>query len=303
VVTELQHEEILGSIGLDKTRKDMIVLGALLKAQQDPTQFITFEELREQLALDEGSRRGKDPLIYRSLSWLEKEGFIRIDSSRHKHGYSTSIATIERALDGLVAKKIQELEKELKQTDSEVTQLSEINSDITSSSLINLLAGKRRIEKPVFAQGNENILKLLDDKVYRGLKKGDVVRITLEWLAQSDYMNVRRIINAESLIKKGVEFRALDYNRGGKKIREKSREIIAESQKRGNNVGYRIFPRKDATYQFVARNREGIMLIVSEDPLSATWLPRSSNPELVDNAIESFDIDFKQGTNLADFKE
>ncbi|MHA2178062.1 MAG: hypothetical protein ACXAAK_06895, partial [Candidatus Thorarchaeota archaeon] len=83
---ELKHEEVLEIIGIDKTKKDMIILGALLKAQKAPTDFIDFETLREQLAIDEGSRKGKDSLIYRSLSRLEKEGFLKIDKSGHKHG-------------------------------------------------------------------------------------------------------------------------------------------------------------------------------------------------------------------------
>jgi hypothetical protein len=302
VGTELQHEEILEIIGLDRTKKDMVVLGALLKAQEEPTNFIEFEGLRNQLAMDEGSRKGKDPLIYRSLSWLEKEGFLRIDSSGLKHGYNSNISIIERALAKLVNKNIRYLEKELKQIDSDVAMLSDINSDNMASGLIELMAGERRIGKPVFTQGNDNILKLLDDKVYKGLKKGDVIRITLEWLTQSDYMNVKRMMNAEKLLDKGIEFRVLDYDRGERELRNRTRKLIIGWTKVGKGIGYRIFPRKEATYQFVSRSNEGIVLIVSESPLSATWLPRSSNPELVDNAIESFDRDYEGGTDILDFE-
>ena len=77
MTTEFQHEQVLEIIGLERTRKDMVVLGALLKAQKAPTDFIDFATIREQLTLDEGSRKGKDPLIYRSLSVLEKEGFVK----------------------------------------------------------------------------------------------------------------------------------------------------------------------------------------------------------------------------------
>ena len=56
--------------------------------------------------------------------------------------------------------------------------------------------------------------------------------------------------------------------------------------------------REDSTYQFVGRNSEGILLIVSENPLSVTWLPRSANPELLDNAIQSFDKDYSEGSDV-----
>jgi hypothetical protein len=302
VVTELQHEEVLEIIGLDKTRKDMVVLGALLKAQKEPTDFVDFEKLREQLTIDEGSRKGKDSLIYRSLSWLEKEGFLRIDKSGHKHGYHSSIAIIERALAKMVDKTIKSLERNLQEIDSDVTLLSEMNIDIMASGVVDLAAGKKKIEKSVFAQGWENILKLLDNKVYKGLKDGDVVRIKLEWLSDIDYLQPRRTMQYENLLQNGVEIRALDHDRGEKKLRPGMKKILINMRNSGSKVGYRILPRDDATYQFIGRNNEGIVLVVSERPLSATWLPRSSNTELVDNAIDNFDKDYDLGTDLLDFE-
>jgi predicted transcriptional regulator len=302
VDTELQLEEVLEVIGLDRTRKDMVILGALLKAQKEPTDFIDFETLREQLTIDEGSRKGKNPLIYRSLSKLEKEGFVKIDRGGHKHGYNSSIAILERALTNMVDKNIRSLEKELKEIDSEVATFSEMNSDIMAAGVIELLAGRRKIEKPVFARGWDNILKILDDKVYKNLKKGDVIRITLEWLTQVDYLKPKRTLIIERLLERGVEIRALDHDRSEKELRLTMRELLVKTLTIGGDVGYRIFPREDATYQFISRNEDGIMLVVSESPLSATWLPRSGNVELVDDAIESFDADYADGTNLLDIE-
>ena len=302
VVVELQHEEVFGIIGVDWTRKDMIVLGALLKAQKDPTEFIDFETLRDQLTIDEGSRKGKDSLIYRSLSNLEKDGFLKISKGGHKHGYSSSIASIEKALEEKVTKNIKILEKQLKHIDSEVAYLSDINPDTMASGLIGLAAGKMKIEKPIFAQGWDNIQKMLDDKVYNGLQRGDVIRFTLEWLSQHFLMSSKRQRGIESLLEKGVEFRSLDHDRNEKEIRDNYRKIVTSWRSRGYKNGYQIFPRKDATYQFIARNNEGIVLVVSESPLSATWVPRYANQALVDNAIENFDRDYESGTDILDFE-
>jgi hypothetical protein len=302
VATDLQHEEVFKIIGLDRTRKDMVVLGALLKAQKNPSDYIDFSRLREQLALEEGSRKGKDPLIYRSLSYLEKEGFLKIDKSSHKHGYNSNIAIIEKALEKTVSKNIQSLEKELKQIDEEVTLLSEMETDFMASILIDVIAGKKKIEKSVFAQGWENILTIFDNKVYRNLKKGDVIKIKLEWLSQINYMDSKRVMNIERFLKKGVEFQSLDHDRGERKLRDSYRDQIANWRRQGYKVGYRIYPRKDATYQFIGRNTEGIILVVSESPLSATWVPRNANPSLVNNAIENFDRDYEMGTDLLDFE-
>jgi hypothetical protein len=302
VATELRHEEVLEIIRLESTRKDLVVLGALLKAQKEPTDFIDFETLREQLEKDEGSRKGKDSLIYRSLSLLGKEGFLKIDKGSHKHGYNSNIAIIEQAITKLVSKKIKTLEEDIKQIDSEVSILSDITFEAMAAGVIDLANGKKMIEEPIFAQGWENIVKLVRDKVYKDLKRGDLVRASLEWLTQTDYMNPDGFMNAEKLLREGIEFRSIDHDRGEKEIRANLRKIVARMHKRDYKMGYRIFPRKDATYQFIARNTEGIVLVVSESPLSATWLPRDSNPELVDNAIESFDRDYDLGTDLLDFE-
>jgi len=304
VGTEIQQDEVLKIIGLDKTRKDMVVLGALLKAQKEPTDFIDFETLREQLAKDEGSKRGKDPLIYRSLSWLETQGFLEIDKSSHKHGYNTTISIMEKAVAKIIAIKIDLLEKELQQLDSEISNLSKMEERISSitNRLVDLSVDKKDGEMPSFAQGWDNILQMLDEKVYKNLRKGDVVRITIDWLFQQDYMNSTRLKQLEQLYKKGVETRTLDRNGRDEKVRKNFREIILQWREKGYSVGYQIFPRKDATYQFVGRNTEGIVLIVSESPLSATWMPRNTNPEIVDNAISTFEKDYDAGTDLAEFE-
>jgi hypothetical protein len=302
VTTEVKYEEVLEIIGLDTTRKDMVVLGALLKAQKEPTDFIDFKTIREQLAKDEGSRKGKDPLIYRSLSWLEKEGFLKIDKGGHKHGYNSTVAIIEKAVEKIVNRNVSSLEKELEKIDSEVTSFSEMNSDSMASGLIDLAAGKIKIEKSVFAQGWENIIKLLENKVYSGLKEGDVIRVKLEWMSDIDYLESGRRMRYEELLQNGVEIRALDHDRGEKKVRPDMMKALIVMQNQGGKAGYRILPREDATYQFIGRNTEGIVLIVSESPLSATWLPRSSNAELVDNAIDNFDSDYEKGKVLLEFE-
>ncbi|MGD9396195.1 MAG: hypothetical protein PVJ05_07195 [Candidatus Thorarchaeota archaeon] len=302
MTTEVRYEEVLEIIGLDVTRKDMVVLGALIKAQKEPTDFINFETIRKQLAKDEGSRKGKDSLIYRSLSWLEKEGFLKIDKGGHKHGYNSTVAIIEKAVEKIVNRNVRSLEKELEKIDSEITSFSEMNSDVMASGLIDHAAGKIKIEKSVFAQGWDNILKLLENKVYDGLKKGDVVRVKLEWMSEIDYLESRRVMRYEELLGRGVEIRALDHDRGEKRFRLNMKKVLNQMQSRGGKVGCRVLPRTDATYQFIGRNTEGIVLIVSESPLSATWLPRSSNAELVDNAIDNFDSDYEKGTDLLEFE-
>jgi hypothetical protein len=298
-----KYGEVLEILGLELSRKDMIILSALLKAQESPSDYIDFKTLREQLTKEEGSEKGADPLIYRSLSRLENQGFLKIDKSGHKHGYSSNIDVIEKALKKKIAKKIRLMEKDLKDIDNTVTVLSDLNSDAVAIDMIDLMVGKRKIEKPVFVEGWDNFMKMINDKVFNGIKRGDVIRITLEWVVQHDYLNPSTLKMTESLLKEGVEFRSLDHDRGEKVIRVPFRQTIPLWRQKGYKAGYRILPKKEATYQFVGRNSEGIALIVSEQPLSITWVPRGSNPELVDNAIEYFDRDYEAGIDILEYEE
>ena len=295
-------EEVLEILELDVMRKDMIVLGALLKAQKDPSEYVDFETIRKQLAIDEGSRKGKDPLIYRSLSKLEKDGFIKIDKSGHTHGYNSSIAMMETALEKMLEEKMKNFEEELLNVDSDITALSSIESDIVASRLADIATGKKRKDETVFAQGWDNIIQLHNEKVSRGLKKGDVVRMTLEWFSHADYNDPIRLKRTFSVIQQGAEFRVLDYDGIERELRKNMREYIIKAREIGN-VGYRVFPRDDSTYQFMSRNREGIVLFISERPMSATWIPRTENPELVDSAIEGFDRDYEKGTDILEFED
>ena len=295
-------EEILEILELDLGRKDMVVLGALLKAQKEPSDYVDFETLREQLAKDEGSRKGKDSLIYRSLSNLERDGFLEIDKSEHTHGYNSSIARMEEALKRILGEKRKSLEKDLETIDSDIGAISKMDSDTLAYRLVNLVTGKKREDQTVFAQGWDNIIRLHNEKVGKGLKKGDVVRATLQWYTQTEFSDPKRLKQTLSVIQQGAEFRILDHDRTERELRNNIREFTTMLIGLGN-VGYRIFPREDKTYQFMARNKEGLVLFVSEQPLSATWIPRTVNPELVDTAIEGFDRDYEKGIDLLEYED
>jgi predicted transcriptional regulator len=293
-----QIPEVLEIIDLDLNKKDMIVLGALLKAQNEPTAFVDFESLREQLAKDEGGKKGKDSLIYRSLSWLEQAGLIRVDRSGHKHGYNSNVGMMYTFLKHRIKAKTSDLAKETRTIDAEIQIMSEINVDSLVADIIALASGTKLVDRPVFAQGWQNIIKLLDDKIYRNVKKNDIIRFTLEWYNQPEELEESRVDRIEEMLKMGVEIRGLEHRKPEKKRFQRFTQRNSFYLQKGYKAGLRVCLRKDSTYQFIGRNSEGILLIVSENPLSATWLPRDANPELVDNAIETFDTDYNTGKNI-----
>ncbi len=299
-MSDAQYQAIIEILDFEIHRKDMIILGAILKSQSGPTSYVDFETIRAQLEIDEGGRKGKDSLVYRSLSWLEKAGFIKVDRSEHKHGYNSDVGLIHRVFRKAMKEAAQEIKSEIRDLDSEIEVLTKMNSEDLGEEMISLAAGKHKIEKPVFAVGCEDVFQLIDDKVYSYLEKGDIVRFSLEWLNRSDMITPVRVEGIGYLLENGIIFQGLEHNRIDKEQQDLLKKFTLFFREQGYQPGFRIYERKDATYQFVGRGDEGIVLIVSESPISATWIPRSSNPELVDNAIETFDADYDAGIDIAE---
>lgn len=297
---EEQYQEVLKILNLELRRKDMVVLGALLKSQTDPTTFVDFQTIRTQLDKEEGGRKGSNPLIYRSLSWLEKTGFIRVDRSEHKHGYNSNVGLMNQVFRKTLSRVTQDIAKELREIDSDIEQLTNMDLKKLRADMISLAAGKEKIEKPVFVEGWEDVLHLIDDKVYSHLKKGDLVRFALEWLSRVDVLTPARVQRLAQLMGSGIIFRGLEHNKIGNDQREAFTKFLLAYRAQGYQPGFRICERQDSTYQFVGRNNEGIVLIVSENPMSATWIPRSSNTDLVDNAIQTFDTDYDAGVDITE---
>jgi hypothetical protein len=290
------------ALGIDLGSKDMRVLGAILKAQREPTDFVGFEEIRRQLAIDEGGRKGKDPLIYRSLMNLEQGNYLEVEKEGKKHGYRSNTGLIQRAIQRAVEERRRNLNSRIQEIGGEIDYIQSMDFQSLAESMVSLAFGSGRIQKSLFAQGWEDVLRLIDDAVYRGMKSGDIVRITLGWVDEPDDVEASRLVGIAQLIKRGIIFRALEHRRLKGPRLERYREIFRSFQEQGYEPEFRVAPRDDATYQFIARNEEGIVLIVSESPLSATWIPKTANPALVKNAVESFDEDYRGGIDVSQYR-
>ncbi len=297
-MSDVQYQAIIEILDFELHRKDMVILGAILKSQSSPTNYVDFETIRTQLAIDEGGRKGKDSLIYRSLSWLENAGLIKVDRSKHKHGYNSDVGLMHKVFRKKMKETTREIKSEIRELDSEIEDLTNMDAENIASDMISIAAGKHKIEKPVFAVGWEDVFQLIDDKIYSHLKKGDLVRFSLEWLNRPDMITPVRIERIGNLLENGIIFQGLEHNKVDKEQQELLKQFTLFFREKGYQPGFKICERTDATYQFVGRNNEGIVLIVSENPMSATWIPRSSNPELVDSAIKTFDEDFNAGIDI-----
>ena len=104
----------------------------------------------------------------------------------------------------------------------------------------------------------------------------------------------------EHLARRGVEVRILTSR--NLEIPDETADILRRKYKalRDASVNIQIRQRisESAIYQMAARNRNELILIVSDEPLAATFIPRNANPLLIDNSIEVFDREFDRAVDV-----
>ncbi len=291
--------QLLNTIGFSTTDWRSRVLKAILVTQGDQDAPVTFDEICLSLRNENLEKRIAQPLIYRSLSSLEKDGYIEVDKSRYKHRYWTGIAIIQAALEKAKATSLAGLRERIKQADSDMESISDASISSLATKLVETITGAPSQQQARFAQGYDDIYNMSMNTVYARSKRGDVVRICLDWISSNPSKAAERIMDIIRLLERGVEIRALGHtiwipmNDGGARLSAFYRSVRDE----GLPLTLKIYPRTERTYQFISRNQDGIVLIVSETPPTAAWITRGANPYLVDEAIDSFDKDFTAGVD------
>ncbi|MGY5860765.1 MAG: hypothetical protein RTU09_00125 [Candidatus Thorarchaeota archaeon] len=291
--------QLLDIIGFSFTDWRARVLKAILVSRGDQDVPVAFDEICLSLRNANLEKRIAQPLVYRSLSSLEKDGFIEVDKGSYKHRYWTGRDIIHAALEKAKATSIAGLRERIKQADSDIESISDASISILATKLVETITGTPSQQHARFAQGYDDIYNMNMNTVYARSERGDIVRICLDWISSNPSKAAERIMDIIRLLERGVEIRALGHTMwtpmsdGGVRLHAFYRSVRDE----GLPLTLRIYPRTERTYQFISRNQDGIVLIVSEDPPTATWIPRGVNPHLVDEAISSFDKDFTAGVD------
>ncbi|RLI52476.1 MAG: hypothetical protein DRO87_13150, partial [Candidatus Thorarchaeota archaeon] len=220
------HQHILDALGMNTTSKDMRVLSAILKSQHSPTDFVSFEEIRLQLTLKEGRRGGKDPTIYRSLSSLQQMGYLEVESRGKKRGYKSNAHLIQTAIKNRIERMIPELTRDVKRLTQEIDHIEGLNVEELIDQMIDEVLGGVKEEKPLFAAEWEGILWLIEEKIATPLRKGDLVRIALDWIRDlNDFNDIEKRFS-QTIYRQGIEFRILKHRRVSTGMIDKYREVM-----------------------------------------------------------------------------
>ncbi len=299
-----RRDSILDTLGFDLESNNSKILKAILTAQEDLGAGITFEVLDSKLREILGGKKMSRPLIYRYLKTLEDSEVLLVNRDVNPNLYIVSFESVVQALEKKKAKKVGDIREEISEITNQESALTNVDLLWLARRLYVMLAGKPEKVGTKTVKGLVDAHYLIDSEVYSRAVEGDTIRVTLDWFQLSRMGEIERQAAALRLAERGGHIKTLQY------FPEKvPREIIKLRydrlkdlrEEKGIDAGFRIASRQVRTYQGVALNRDGFVLVVSEEPLTVIWIPRSTNEALINEAINSFDRDFENGTDYLEY--
>jgi hypothetical protein len=303
--------EICGfSTGTGQESRVMNILGTILKLQTDPPIPLSFGDIYEQVQREEPEAKLTKAWVHRVLKTLVDSQLIRIENpAAHRKKYIADVNTVMAGLEQLKADRITELEDRKLEIDKQMEEVTELDCGQLAQQLIMNVTGTHQKISSRIVKGVDELHRVLRYNMLDVAKKGDMIRATLLWvgpfLDPGPLERTQRFVEAA---KKGAEIRYMmstdifkleeltDQQYDMKAAIEFVKNLMMLKQQ-GLKFDVRIYdgPR---TYFQVSFNRENMALIITEDPLTATWITRDFNPDLIDNAVKTFDKEWKKAKSL-----
>ena len=298
-------EKEFSLLGLDLSEVRFLVLKAIAAAKRKSGTSITFNELNEVLTdLRHGKKTAK-PQIYRYITELEELGFITVDRSEYRNRYGTNVRLIADSLNSLMDLKRNELEKRSRTIRQEKKELDEIPITRLSREFSLLLTGEELEQHPRVIEGIEAMHNVIESVFYELASSGDIVRATLDWISIPEELEHIRWEAVSQIVARGVEFRIMFRLNSipSPKTLDMRKEAYQSIRNEFSNISLKQSKKDTKSYDGISLNREGVLLVVTEQPLTAIYVPRSENAELVDSYVDSYDNEFAEAENVIDLME
>ncbi len=297
-------------IGDRQESRLMNLLSIILKLQTDPPIPLTFTDIYGQLQKDEPQSKLTKAWVHRVLKSLVESQLVRVENpSAHRKKYIADVNTVMAGLEQLKSDRILALEtqkNEVVQTLEEVTQL---DCSILAQQLVKTVTGAQQKISSRVVRGVEELHRVLKFNMLDVAKKGDIVRATVLWVgpfidgalverskkfveAAMRGADVRYMLSKDVFTLKELDDPALNLKEALVLMVQ-----VRELRKKGAKFDVKIFD-GPKTYNQVSLNRDNMALVIAEDPVTATWVTRDFNPDLIDNAVKAFDRDWKKARSF-----
>ncbi|MFW9807021.1 MAG: hypothetical protein ACFFFK_09870 [Candidatus Thorarchaeota archaeon] len=290
------------------------LLISILKAQRNPPVPLSFGEIYEQLQKDEPKPKLTKAWVHRVLKSLVETHLIRLESPTSKRKkYIADVNTVMAGLEKLKSERIEELEGQRTELEEDLKTLGSLECGALAQQFVKTVTGTQQKISSRIVRGVDELHRVLKYNMTDIAKKGDIIRVTVLWLGPFvDEGTIDRSMKFLDAAKRGAEIRYMvpaaifDLNEMtdvGFNVENALKMVqnLIQLRKSGIKFDVRIYD-GPKTYNQVSINRDNMVLIISEEPVTATWITRDFNPDLIDNAVKAFDRDWKKAKSFIGMK-
>jgi hypothetical protein len=301
---------ILGfKVGTEQETRAVTALRAILKIQGEPPVPRAFTEVYESVLKENPEGKLSKAWVHRVLKSLIETKLVRVESqSAHRKRYIADVNTIMAGLEQLKTNRLREIDRQISSLQTNLDDIVKLDCGVLAQQLVSALTGKKQTPTTRIVRGVEELDRVLRYNVTSVAKKGDIIRATVLWLTPLLRGGEDRMMKFIDAARNGAEIRYLvtidilgaqemvDREMDSKKMTGIVQGIF-KMREAGLKFDVRVFP-GIRTYSQVSLNNQSTALIITENPLTATWLTRDFNPDLIDNAVGSFDKHWESAKSI-----
>lgn len=290
--------------------RHLIVLSSILRMQKDPPLHFSFSDIYAAIEKDQPAGIFKKPAIHKSLHWLVETQLVRLESQTSlRRKYLADVNTLMAGLEKLKEQTTKGLQAQLTSIGSDLKVIETCDCAQLAKEMVRTVAGKKATPSSRFIRGMEEFERVTNSTIYDRAKKGDVIRNSLIWVGPFTKGSTARFGRVFEAAKKGIEVKYgahPDILVKSELLREdippdwilQIIETLASMRASGALIDFRILDVDRKGYQFAALNSDVLAFFISEDPVTAAWVTREFNPDLIDNMITDFDERWERGLSV-----
>jgi hypothetical protein len=276
------------------------LLKAILESQRDYERPLSSIEVYGLLHREEPGSKLSKAGVRKTLRSLLEIGLVGArQGDSQKIGYFANAFTTENGLKSLAARVKAKATQEITSLDSETSVISSFDCAALALDLVEDLTGSRHRISSRLITGNESIRRAVAYNM-RDIAHGeDTIRVAIE--SSSPFLGEDGDLIAEiaDAVFKGAQVRCLVHARleNTLALTAPLKRISESGGEEKPTAEMRIYEGPN-TYHTAIFNDRYMVLVVSEEPVTATWITREFNPDIIDTSISVFDASWQKARSL-----
>jgi len=289
--------------------RPITVLRAVIQSTEELEGSCTFGDIYDRLVNSEVELRVSKAWVHRILKSLVEDQLIRLenpDAIRKK--YVGSVQTVASGLEMVKERKWTTISEEINQLREQIASFDEIECGYIAEELVQELTGQEQILTSRFLRGVDELNRVLKYNIHAPAKKGDVIRMSMNWVGPFGQGILNRSIKYFESASQGVETRWLANMR--MLVDESAPDIdvpleigmalmlkVVKLRMEGHKIDVRLYAGPQ-TYNASILNADRIAMIISDNPMTATYVTKEFNPDLIEDAVRSFDLTWEKAVSI-----